>query len=73
MYDAPLISLAPDMARELLRLRNGVERAVNTAKRQIALTIKAGHVEENGPTCPTLANLTDVTNTLAALLNGEPK
>lgn len=62
---------APDMARELLRLRDGVERAVNTAKRQIALSIKAGHVEENGPTCPALANLTDLTSTLTDLLNGD--
>lgn len=66
-----LENLAPDIARELLRLRDGVERSLDTAKRQIALTIKAAHVEENGPTCPALAALTDLTNTLAGLLNGD--
>lgn len=70
-YTLSLEVQGPALARELLRLRDGVERALDTAKRQIALTIKAGHVEENGPTCPALAALTDLTNTLTGLLNGD--
>lgn len=60
-----------ELTEENERLRDGMEQAVSIAKRQIVLNIEAGHVEENGPACSALADLTDLTNTLTGLLEGD--
>lgn len=65
-----LIALAPDMARELLRLRDGVERYRDAGKALVRANLR--NWDESGcASCSPLANLVDITNRLTDLLEGD--
>lgn len=64
-----LIALAPDMARELLRLRDGVERYRDAGKALVRANLRSWN-NSGCSSCTPLANLVDITNRLTDLLEG---
>ena len=67
--DRELVALAPSMARELLRLRDGVERYRDAGKALVRANLR--NWDESGcASCTPLANLIDITNRLTDLLEG---